>query len=79
MESNAINGNQAAGMQKGLLGFEIVQKTLEEKNKVPGQMGGSQFKIEISLDGQSRDKETAKPAPEPNTQKKVGSIIDKVT
>ncbi len=80
MNSNAINGNQAASMQKGLLGSEIVQKTLAEKNKVQGQMEGPQFGIEIVIDGRSRqDEETAKSAAETGTQKKVGNIIDKVT
>ena len=81
MDSSAISGNPAAGLQYGLTGLEVVQKTLGTNNQVQGQNELVEDRIQkMAMNGQARQAaEAATSISETDGGNGVGSIIDKVT
>jgi hypothetical protein len=81
MDSSAISGNPAAGLQYGLTGLEVVQKTLGANDQVQGQNELVKDRIQkMAVDGQARQAaEAATSGSDADGGNGVGSLIDKVT
>jgi len=75
MDSSAISGNPAAGLQHGLMGLEAVQKTLGTNDKVQGQNELIEDRIQkMAINGQFRQNEEAAKS-NSETNEKKGSAV----